>query len=75
MNKRLFFLFPNTSRALKLARDFKQHECQLSDLFSCSDPDYKQTITPLYSKVEPWLWDMVFAIFFLELTVLMINAI
>lgn len=75
MNQRLYFLFPNTARAIKLMNDFKQQECQLSEIHGYSGKDGKQTLNPLYGQIEAWLWDMVFAIFFLELSVLMINAI
>jgi len=73
MNQRLYFLFPNTARAIKLMRDFKQQECQYSDAPGYTDKDDRHKINPLCSQIEGYLQDMVFAIFILELSVIIIN--
>lgn len=75
MSQRLYFLFPNTARAIKLMSDFKQQQYQLSDAPDNSGREDILNLNPLYSQIEAWLRDMVFAIFFLELSVLIINAI
>jgi len=72
---KLDYLFPDTARAIQLVKDFKQLDINLTNMLAEAGENASPVNSPLFRNIEPWLWDRVMAIFFLELNALLLKSI
>lgn len=74
MNMRMYFLFPNTAKAMKMVDEVRHADVMMVDACRHEDIDIGSSI-PLYRILEPWLTEMVLAIFLLELLALILPTL
>jgi len=74
MNMRMYFLFPNTAKAMKMVEEVRQDDTMVVDTSRHNDVDIGSSI-PIYRVLEPWLTEMVLAVFLLELLALILSTL
>lgn len=74
MNMRMYFLFPNTAKAMKMVEEVKQKDMTVVDTCRHNGVDIGSSI-PIYEVLEPWLTEMVLTIFLLELLLILLPTL